>query len=64
MACIGVLHALDLGFTKDLMGNLFWEFPQHGLRDGSNHRNQAASPLAGTRNPLPSLLAPKIDSTH
>ena len=25
MVCIDVLHALDLGVTQDLLGNLFWE---------------------------------------
>ena len=25
MVCIDVLHALDLGITQDMLGNLFWE---------------------------------------
>ena len=29
--CIDVLHALDLGFTQDVLGNILWEYLASGL---------------------------------
>lgn len=36
MATIDVLHALDLGCTQDILGNIFWEFQSSGIVEGSN----------------------------
>ena len=36
MVCIDTLHALDIGFTQYLIGNLLWEFQASGLCRGHN----------------------------
>ena len=36
MVCIDVLHALDLGFTQDMLGNLFWEALDTLFKEGKN----------------------------
>ena len=34
--CIDVLHCLDLGFTQDVLGNIFLEYLASGLCPGAN----------------------------
>ena len=36
MVCIDVLHALDLGITQDMLGNLLWETLDTLFKAGKN----------------------------
>ena len=41
--CIDVLHCLDLGFTQDVLGNIFLEYLGSGLCTGANQDARAKS---------------------
>ena len=38
--CIGALHAMDLGVSQDILGNIFWEAIVW-LEDGRSHKANA-----------------------
>ena len=43
MVTIDPLHAMDLGFSQDLLGNVLWEFQKCGLCPGSNVKDRVAA---------------------
>ena len=40
MVTIDVLHCLDLGVSQDLIGNVMWEFIEHGFVEGSSREKR------------------------
>jgi len=38
---IDVLHALDLGFSQDLIGNVVWEYSEHFAAGGTQSQRMA-----------------------